>query len=196
MATKRGTGRDRLIDAAWALWGENGPDGTTITEICDRAGVSQATFFYHFSSVPEVIAERVKVMSHLDEFRDRLIVEDLSTTRAIEDLVSGALSQLIALGGPIVSELIGSMASTPALFERFNDENLLVRSTLTLVYERAKARGELAPDVDPGRMATSAVALALLTLIEWAHGHIADDQLYGEVMARLGLLHRGTLVTG
>src|SRR4051794_26886632 len=64
MTTKRGTGRERLIQAAWELWVENGPDGTTITEICERAGVSQATFFYHFRSVPEVIAERVKVMSH------------------------------------------------------------------------------------------------------------------------------------
>src|SRR4051812_22450030 len=98
MATKRGTGRDSLIEAAWELWVEKGPDGTTITSICQRAGVSQATFFYHFDSVPEVIAERVKVMSHREEFRNRLIVEDLSTTKAIDELVSSALAQVTALG--------------------------------------------------------------------------------------------------
>src|SRR3954451_5962530 len=138
MAAKRGTGRDALIEAAWELWVENGPDGTTITEICARAGVSQATFFYHFNSVPEVIAERVKVMSHLEEFRHRLIVEDLSTTQAIDELVSSALSQITVLGAPIVAELVGSMVSNPKLFERFNDEHLLVRVTLMVVYERAR----------------------------------------------------------
>ena len=190
---KRGTGRELLIDAAWELWSGQGPEATTITAICDRAGVSQATFFYHFQSVAGIIAERVEVRSKLDRFRDRLIGEDLSTTEALDGLVRLALEGMMALSAPVLSELISILITNQELFDRFNTDQLMVRETMMVVYQRAKARGELSADVDPARMSYCGVALALMALMEWIHGQLADDEVHGEVMARLAILHCGTL---
>ncbi|MFN3708539.1 TetR/AcrR family transcriptional regulator [Microcella sp.] len=47
--------RERLVDAAIALFTEHGYPATTIDQIADRAGVSARTFFRHFGDKEEVL---------------------------------------------------------------------------------------------------------------------------------------------
>ena len=47
--------RERLVEAAHALFSERGYAGVTVQEITRRAGVSQRTFFRHFPDKEEVI---------------------------------------------------------------------------------------------------------------------------------------------
>src|SRR6516162_8715572 len=47
--------RDRLAQAALALYGERGFDNTTVAEIADRAGLTERTFFRHFADKREVL---------------------------------------------------------------------------------------------------------------------------------------------
>lgn len=47
--------RERLIDAAFELFGERGYELTTVDEIAERAGVGRTTFFRNFRSKDDVI---------------------------------------------------------------------------------------------------------------------------------------------
>src|SRR3954471_22003978 len=47
--------RDRLREAALALYGERGFEGTTVAEIAKRAGLTERTFFRHFADKREVL---------------------------------------------------------------------------------------------------------------------------------------------
>lgn len=47
--------RDRMVDAAFALFDEHGYDATTVEQIVERAGVSRSTFFRAFGSKEDVI---------------------------------------------------------------------------------------------------------------------------------------------
>ena len=49
------TTRERLIDAAFALFDERGFDATTVDHIAERAGVGRTTFFRHFPTKEDVI---------------------------------------------------------------------------------------------------------------------------------------------
>ncbi|MFC5749242.1 TetR/AcrR family transcriptional regulator [Actinomadura rugatobispora] len=49
------TAKDRLIEAAFALFEERGYEGTTIDDITERAGVGRTTFFRAFRSKEDVI---------------------------------------------------------------------------------------------------------------------------------------------
>lgn len=49
------TSRDRLIDAAFALFAEHGFDATTVDDVAARAGVGRTTFFRAFGSKEDVI---------------------------------------------------------------------------------------------------------------------------------------------
>src|SRR5690606_24151757 len=46
---------DRLRQAAMQLFAEHGYDATTVTEIAQRAGVTERTFFRHFADKREVL---------------------------------------------------------------------------------------------------------------------------------------------
>jgi AcrR family transcriptional regulator len=48
-------GRGRLEHAALALFGERGFENTTVTQIADRAGLTERTFFRYFADKREVL---------------------------------------------------------------------------------------------------------------------------------------------
>src|SRR5580700_10488012 len=47
--------RGRLAQAAMDLYGEQGFDRTTVAEIAERAGLTERTFFRHFTDKREVL---------------------------------------------------------------------------------------------------------------------------------------------
>ncbi len=47
--------RGRLVHAAMVLYGEQGFDRTTVAEIAERAGLTERTFFRHFTDKREVL---------------------------------------------------------------------------------------------------------------------------------------------
>src|SRR5262249_49913236 len=47
--------RGRLAQAAFELYGERGVDQTTVAELAQRAGLTEATFFRHFADKREVL---------------------------------------------------------------------------------------------------------------------------------------------
>lgn len=51
----RGATKERLVDAAYALFDEQGFEATTVDDIAERAGVGRTTFFRTFRSKEDVI---------------------------------------------------------------------------------------------------------------------------------------------
>src|ERR1700734_1431159 len=49
--------KGRLAQAALVLYGEQGFDKTTVAEIAERAGLTERTFFRHFTDKKEVLFE-------------------------------------------------------------------------------------------------------------------------------------------
>lgn len=47
--------RERLQNAAWELFDENGYEATTVAQIASRAGLNRATFFRHFADKREIL---------------------------------------------------------------------------------------------------------------------------------------------
>ena len=57
MDDRRSRTRERLSAAALELFEERGYDGTTVAQIASRAGVTEMTFFRHFSSKADVLLD-------------------------------------------------------------------------------------------------------------------------------------------
>jgi AcrR family transcriptional regulator len=66
--------RDRLAQAAFALFDERGYEQTTVDDITDRAGLGRATFFRHYRSKEDVIFPDHERL--LDRVRSRLQAPD------------------------------------------------------------------------------------------------------------------------
>lgn len=65
--------RQKLLDAAEALFGRNGFHSTGVTDITRRAGVAQGTFYLYFETKEQVFTELVR---HLSRSLRRAIRED------------------------------------------------------------------------------------------------------------------------
>ncbi|MEU6009418.1 TetR/AcrR family transcriptional regulator [Streptomyces sp. NPDC047453] len=78
--------RNRLADAAFALFDERGYEQTTVDDIAERAGVGRTTFFRHYRSKEEVIFPDHDRL--LELIRDRLATSSHSTALvAVSDAV-------------------------------------------------------------------------------------------------------------
>ncbi len=57
--------RQRLEEAALALFGEQGFDNTSVAQIAERAGLTERTFFRHFTDKREVLFSGAKALQDL-----------------------------------------------------------------------------------------------------------------------------------
>ena len=85
--------RDRLIDAAGAVFAERGYRGATMREIADRSGANLAAAHYYFGSKQDLYREVVR--AHFERLAQRLV----ESGGAIETAAAARLSreQLVAL---------------------------------------------------------------------------------------------------
>lgn len=59
---KQRAARNRIVDAADALFGERGFDAVSVTDIAERAEVGRTTFFRHFGDKTEVVFAKEQAM--------------------------------------------------------------------------------------------------------------------------------------
>ncbi len=73
-AQRRAATRAALLDATLACLVDLGHAGTTTTEICRRAGVSQGALFRHWDTKADLLTDAVEVLFGrlFDAYRDRL----------------------------------------------------------------------------------------------------------------------------
>lgn len=112
---KRRQTRERIENAAMALFLQRGFDATTIEDITEAADVSKRSFFDYFPSKEEV------VFAWQDSFADRLMAEiaarpaDESSVEAVEAAITATVIASVDERGLALGELIHQ---TPALKAR------------------------------------------------------------------------------
>lgn len=109
----------RLVKAAVELFGERGYEQTTVAEIAERAGLTERTFFRHYSDKREVL------FGGGAEFRDSFVVrleEALTSMSALQ-----AVTIAVQAAGASLEERVGRefaaarqalVSANPALRER------------------------------------------------------------------------------
>ncbi|NQU77009.1 MAG: TetR/AcrR family transcriptional regulator [Planctomycetes bacterium] len=76
--------RQKLLEAARAVFAEKGIDLTRIDEISERADVGKGTFYYHFKGKPQIVKELIR--SNLSELAS-IIEEKCRNDTEIQDLL-------------------------------------------------------------------------------------------------------------
>ena len=99
--------RRRLVDATFALHGEQGISATTMTDIAARAGVSVGTVYHHFPTYQDAVAACTR---HVDE----------SLPLPTADIFAG-LTSMHARVRRLAQEIFGFYQRLPA-FERVRCE--------------------------------------------------------------------------
>ncbi len=129
--------RGRLMQAAYALYGERGFEETTVAEIAARAGLTERTFFRHFADKREVL------FAGADALRERLVsavAEAPASLAPIEMAAAGleAAGVFIQEGGELARERQAIIAASAELRER---ELIKLASLAEALANALRARG-------------------------------------------------------
>jgi AcrR family transcriptional regulator len=176
--------RERLAEAAFALFDERGYEQTTVDDITERAGLGRTTFFRHYRSKEDVIFPDHDRL--LEQIADRLRTSSHGTALvAVSDAVRLVLLHYIDEGDlarrryaltsrvPALRDReIASVARYQRLFREF------IAGWMADTAEPAPLRAEL--------MAAAVVAAHNHVLRRWLRGESPDP--VGEVDAALGLV--------
>jgi AcrR family transcriptional regulator len=133
--------RDRLYQAAAALFVERGYEATTMADIAERAGASRRTAFNHFPSKSDIPMLWTRLMA------DIAVAE---ATDASDEVPERIRSYLYLIGEMVQAEpelsrqmMLGWIAAAGPI--RYESQLL---ADLTPLLIEGQARGEVDPDVD------------------------------------------------
>lgn len=148
--------QERILAAALELFVSNGYDGTTMRDIADKAGVSRATVFWHFSEKASVFRETFnRMLAPLRESLDRSW-EDVDLEKRLDMQISIS-EQFVLEHGKEIFTVVRWALESPQLREMVLDTLLDLNQRFSGVLAETLAR--LFPnDRDPR---PSALALML-----------------------------------
>ncbi|HEX4465906.1 MAG TPA: TetR family transcriptional regulator [Solirubrobacteraceae bacterium] len=129
--------RGRLVQAAFALYGERGFEQTTVAEIAERAGLTERTFFRHFADKREVLFAGAAA---LQELLVRTVADAPASLAPIDAASAGlqAAGALIQEGGELPQQRQAIISASAELRER---ELIKLASLASALAEALRRRG-------------------------------------------------------
>ncbi|WDV52365.1 helix-turn-helix domain containing protein [Streptomyces coeruleorubidus] len=146
--------RERIVTAAREMFVEHGPE-VPLDEIARRAGVGNATVYRHFPDRDALVREVVcSVLDRTGAAGELALAETGDAFEALERFVHTSADERISALCPMVSSTFDeNHPDLEAARERL--ERILER-----VMERAKAAGQLRPDVGVGDLMVAVAQLS------------------------------------
>jgi len=160
--------RDRIVEAAQALFETNGYESTTVNEIAKSADVAYGTFFNHFPSKLDLLRE-LSDLSVRDLFES---LEDVSKRPGsfAEHLVwlfEDAADRTEQMG-PKTRDLMSAMM-TLAFPESAVTDDRRVRGAFRGFLEEGRAQGEIRDDVELETLVDVVVGSWYSMFLSWVH---------------------------
>jgi len=157
--------RARVVEQAELLFLEKGYDGTKVTDVCERAGVSYGTFFNHFSEKRDLLRE-------LAEASLRILAEHLEQLSKEAGPLEDQLLFLFEGGSdgfdPARRELQGQLWSV-SVTDAPEDRDRRFHAAFESFLAEGVARGRVRDDV-PVETLAEIVGSTLSTMaLSWVH---------------------------
>jgi AcrR family transcriptional regulator len=154
----------RLLDVAGELVELHGPDHFPIDEVCRRAGLSKATFYYNFPTKEALLEELAESGAPLQRWFEHALASEMSTRALVEAVLRmfvGAIARLPQqeVRRFVLERVTDSVTGTPVRW--------LLRENLVAVVERGSRRGDVPPSWNPHEAGTAIFGVVLATVIEW-----------------------------
>jgi len=185
--------RERIIEAARALFNLRGFQSTSLDDILDASEVCRSNFYYHFRSKEDLGLQVLQQQAEAFEqrcIREILGNETLSVRRRLELLYESAKkqhrSEEYRCGCPfgnLAAELSGVH---PEFQRRLSEFFERWEASLDRCLQEGVARGELRPDLNTRRVATALISqIEGAMLLMKAHRHDGPIEAGAQTMLHL-----------
>ncbi|XGV94638.1 MAG: TetR/AcrR family transcriptional regulator [Leptolyngbya sp. BL-A-14] len=167
--SKKSPGRPRsaqshqaMLQATLELLAEVGFEAMSIEAISTRAGVGKTTIYRRYNSKAELVADAI------ESIREGIVIPDAGSLWGdMNALIQNAAQiSLNPLGRQTVAMIISSASSNAEFAQIYWTKYLQPRrEAFAVVLERAKARQEVKPDLDPGLVFDTMSGIMLYAMI-------------------------------
>ena len=156
---------DRLLEAAWRLFGERGYDETTVAEIAEAADVAKGTFFNHFPT-KESLAEAL-LSWRIGLLRGRVLEAPDAPASAVAriKLLMAAMGDELAPKEGLARSGFLVRLGAPAHRHSVHQMGSVLQELVVL----AQGAGEIRDDVAPGLVARLLMTTWLYQYSKWWH---------------------------
>lgn len=148
MAPQLAESRQKLIDAAIAVFGECGFRGATTRRIAETAGLNEVTLFRLFGSKGALLEEAVRESQNLTAARaDAHLPDEPGDVEA--ELTAWAREQWRTMREQraVIRKMMSEIEEHPHITACLNDGWERIHAAVTRYLERLRERGEIAHDV-------------------------------------------------
>jgi AcrR family transcriptional regulator len=181
----------RIIAAARDAFGRNGYERTTLREVAEAAEIGTGTLFLYAPTKEDllVLVFKRELEPVVDESFESVPETDLlSQMIHVFGAVTEHHSQNLGLSRPFLKDLMFVSDALSAEVAEFNRRWL---ERIAELIDKAKARGEIWPDVDSRLLATCSRQLFIAGLRAWVAGRTTRERFDESLPSSLGLLLRG-----
>lgn len=188
--SKRAAMRQRLFEAALALFRTQGVAATTIRQIAAAAGTGVGTFFNYFAGKEAVLAEIGRIRQERIEARlSAPALVDASARARVEEVLR-ALVAGMEEEPELARAIIQAAMASPDLFHGERARFVALTELLAGVLRDGQTRGEVAADGDVEAAAHLVIAIYIALTLDWA-ARASDYDLLAALLAHLETLWRG-----
>jgi AcrR family transcriptional regulator len=160
--------RTRILEAAAALFGDQGFHATKVSEICERADVAHKTFFNHFPTKQHVVRE-------LASYGIEQLLVDIETARK-EGLSTrdrllhffGQISEMAGEAGPMHRELLTEIIHAAHASAEPN-QALRLRSAFGAIVNDGLTLGDVTRRHDPDTLTEMILGAYYVLMFNWAN---------------------------
>ncbi len=161
--------RNRIAEAAWRLFHEQGIDATTVDQIAEAADVSQKTVFNHFPTKQALVHE---LAARLLDLHRSALEEERQRTAPVHDQLGAFFAraaETLERGDPLLRELVLDVMRDRAPAGPGARSIAEMQAAFAGMLARGQERGEVRRDVDAQLLAETVAALLTGIIINWVN---------------------------
>ena len=162
--------RDEIVEIALQLFRERGYDQTRVSDIAERALISEATFFNYFPSKDLVLDELA--LAQVELFSETLRYQRANDAVSVPERLGETMRVAAAA-------IAADREFQTVLYTRsnlFHSDGVLKERThemyrlLSSLFALGQERGEIRPEADPMQLAEILIAIYHWTTVNWLIG--------------------------
>lgn len=180
--------------AADALWRTKGFAQTTVSEICEAAGVAKGTFYFYFPHKEDLLLELGFATAEraAGELPPEGEVDEAVTTGDLVRRMLEAVARRVERTPPtLVQATIVEIYRAVDRFPQVREGRSDFRTTFTNILRRGQVRGEIDKELDPGDVASMLTSVVMQGMLIWTQSAASGRRLVDILWTRASVVLRG-----
>ena len=184
--------REKLMRSAEQVWRTKGFDETTVSDVCQAAGVAKGTFYFYFPHKEDLLVElSLSTSGRVAEDIGPLLADDTTTEEVLRAAVESIARRVERSSRPLLARTLIELHRRVDDWQVARGDRADFQAVFQPIFVRARRRGEISNDFWPAELAAALAANIINGMLAWATERVGDMALKTVLWRRAKLVLNG-----